>query len=71
MFSLLVVFLFAVKLDRKKIAVLSLWWYPVLNINLKINKKKVIYAYRTLGESIALLCDTSDTTIKERGCGDA
>ena len=33
--------------------------------------KKVVYTYKTLGESIALLCDTSDITIKElcANCG--
>ncbi len=52
-------------------AVLPPCWYPVLNINinLKINMKKVVYTYKTLGDSIALLCDTSDITIKELCAG--
>lgn len=27
--------------------------------------RNVVYTYKALGESIALLCDTSDITIKE------
>lgn len=67
MISLLVVFKSAVKVLRKKLAALPPCWYSALNININLKKKmkKVVYTYKTLGDSIALLCNVSDITIQE------